>query len=278
MKRAGTYQFAVPGYMPMTEEERAQLWRDYRRASEQFHRNALVVEYMPIVKYMAETIGARLPNSVRVEDLVSYGTFGLISAIENFDVERGVKFETFCTPRVRGAIVDGLRSQDWVPRITRSRMRKFRAAKEQLELELGRQPTNEELAGRLGVDVPGLNDLLKEVSSVTIFSLSDSTGNTSDDSVLRNIDYIEDSSTTDPFEVLQKGEIMEVAKRCLSDREFTVIDWYYNREITMREIGNRFGMSESRVSQIHSKAIERLRWYLTRGERVSPGCAAAKPH
>jgi len=209
------------------------------------------------------------------EDLISYGTFGLMDAIESFDLERGVKFETFCAPRVRGAILDALRSQDWVPRIARARMRKVRTAKEKLEVELGRRPTNEELADHLGIEMPELKDLFKEVSSVTIFSLSDSTCDTSEGSALRNIDCIEDSSVADPLEELQKGEIMGVAQRCLSDREFTVIDWYYNHEMTMGDIGDKLGMSESRVSQIHSEAIERLRRYLVHDERVGSGYTVA---
>ncbi len=268
MRAARRQKFEMPGHMPMTDEQREELWRDFLVSHEPFLRNTLLVEYMPVVKYIAEMINSRLPGSVMVEDLVSYGTFGLIDAIEGFDIERGVKFETFCAQRVRGAILDGLRSQDWVPRITRARMRRFRSVREQLECELGRRPTNEELAGRLGVDIEQLHQLLSEVASVTIFSLSDATGSPSEDSSLRNIDYIEDSGIPDPMEVLQKREIMQVARRYLSEREFTVLDSYYNHEMTMRDIGTRLGMSESRVSQIHSKAIERLRFYIARGDKV----------
>jgi RNA polymerase sigma factor for flagellar operon FliA len=141
------------------------------------------------------------------------------------------------------------------------------SAAEQLESKLGRQPTNTELAGCLDLDIEQLHSLLSEVSSVTIFSLSDSTGDP-EESALRNIDYIEDSSIPDPLETLQKREIMGFAKRCLSEKEFIILDSYYNREMTMRNIGAQLGMSESRVSQIHSKAIERLRFYITRAEKV----------
>ena len=268
MYRRSRSKFRAPDSMPMTDEERHELWSDFFSARQQFHWNKLIVEYMPVVKYIAEMISTRLPGSVMVDDLVSYGTFGLIDAIESFDIERGVKFETFCAPRVRGAILDGLRAQDWVPRITRSRMRKVRRAQEQLECELGRTPTNVELAARLEVDLEQLRNLLNEVSSVTIFSLSDSTGDPDDESNLKNIDYIEDSNLADPLEELTKSEIMEVAQSYLTEKEFTVIDSYYNREMTMRDIGDVLGMSESRVSQIHSAAIDRLRNHIEKAERV----------
>jgi RNA polymerase sigma factor for flagellar operon FliA len=268
MKAAQTRTFDTPTRMPMTDDERRILWSDYLVCRDSFMRNSLVVEYMPVVKYIAESINSRLPNSVMVDDLVSYGTFGLLEAIENFDPGRGVKFETFCAPRVRGAILDGLRAQDWVPRITRSRMRKVRRAQDQLENELGRQPTPRELAARLDVDVSQLQDLLSEVSSVTIFSLSDSTGDPSCESALCNIDYIQDAGSNDPLETLTKQEIMNVARTYLEEREFNIIDSYYNDEMTMRDIGDSLGMSESRVSQIHSHAIERLRSYLTRTEKA----------
>lgn len=265
MRRARQYE--IPGHMPMTDGERQVLWQDYLAGRDPFLRNTLVVEYMPVVKYLAEMINVRLPESVMVEDLISYGTFGLIDAIESFDIERGVKFETFCAPRIRGAILDGLRAQDWVPRITRSRMRQLRRTREALENELGRPPTETELAKRLGLDHKQMHELMNEVSSVTIFSLSDSTGDP-DDSALRNIDYVEDCAAADPMETLQKREILEVAKRCLSEKEFIVLDGYYNRELTMRDIGDGLGMSESRVSQIHSKAIKRLHFYITKGDKV----------
>ncbi len=269
MRTANARGCRVPGYMPMTEEQREMLWRDYQVAHEGTLRNSLVLEYMPIVKYLAEVINSRLPNSVLVDDLVSFGTFGLLDAIESFDIDRGVKFETFCAARVRGAILDGLRAQDWVPRITRARMRRFRRTSEHLETELGRRPTEEELAEQLGMDISELNNLLSEVTSVNIFSLSDSTGDCTDDSNLHNIDYIEDNAAPDPLEVLQKREIMGIARNCLDDKEFDVLDCYYNHEMTMRDIGARLGMSESRISQIHSKAIERLREHILRSERVS---------
>jgi len=268
MYRRNRNRFSAPDSMPMTDEQRHELWRDFLASREQFHRNRLLVEYMPVVKYLAEMINTRLPGSVMVDDLISYGTFGLIDAIESFDIDRGVKFETFCAPRVRGAILDGLRSQDWVPRITRSRMRKVRRAQEQLECELGRTPTHAELAKRLEVDMEQLQGLLNEVSSVTIFSLSDSTGDHDDDSSLKNIDCIEDGNFSDPLEEMTKSEIMDVARDYLSEKEFTVIDSYYNAEMTMRDIGNMLGMSESRVSQIHSGAIERLRFHIDKAERV----------
>ncbi len=272
--KARTSSVETPTHMPMTGEEKEVLWSDYLASGDPFLRNKLVVEYMPVVRYIAESISSRLPNSVMVEDLVSYGTFGLLDAIESFDVTRGVKFETFCAPRVRGAILDGLRSQDWVPRITRSRMRKVRRAQDQLESELGRQPTPRELAARLDVDAAQLQDLLKEVSSVTVFSLSDSTSDPTSDCALRNIDYIQDATINDPLETLTKQEIMDVARSYLDEREFTIIDSYYNAEMTMRDIGDSLGMSESRVSQIHSRAIERLRHYLETTEKPSHAATA----
>jgi len=226
-------------------------------------RDHLIVHYSPLVKFVAGRVGAGLPSSVDPGDLVSSGVFGLIDAIERFEPDRGVKFETFAAPRIRGAIYDGLRQLDWVPRSVRSRARDVERAISELEAKLGRAPNDEEIAGKLGLTQDELDDSLTEISRSSIAALDELwtvQGGTGDQVAL--IDTIEDTHGPAPTTALDRSEMKEMIADSISrlpEREKLVITLYYYEELTLREIGEVLGVTESRVSQLHTKAILRLK-------------------
>ncbi|GIX04665.1 MAG: hypothetical protein KatS3mg114_0534 [Planctomycetaceae bacterium] len=208
---------------------------------------------------MRKNFWARLPEGVDLQDLVSAGVFGLIDAIEAFDMERGVKFETYCVPRIRGAMLDELRMMDWVPRLVRSKASRIEAARKECEAELGRPPTDQELADKMGLSLDDFMKLKGEAAAVTQHSLSKKWGETDSNKDLREIDVIEDVKGEDPTRQLQRRDIMKLVTRGLNRSERLIIILYYYEELTMKEIGNTLGLSESRVSQMHSSIVNRLR-------------------
>lgn len=210
-------------------------------------RERLIVHYSPIVKFVAGRLGAGLPNSVDVGDLVGSGVFGLMDAIDRFEPERGVKFETYAIPRIRGAILDGLRSLDWVPRSVRTRSRAIQDAMARLEATLQRGPTDDELAEELGVTPDELQRWLANIAVATVGPL---------DHVLVT------GSDPSPQAVLEDVELRDTMRsevRRLPERERTVLALYYDEGLTLSEIGEILGVTESRVSQIHTKAVLQLR-------------------
>ncbi len=241
------------------------LWLEYRQSRDRLVRDRLILTYAPLVKFVAGRVGASLPSHVDEQDLVSYGLLGLIGAIERFDPEREIKFETFAMARIRGAIIDELRSLDWVPRSVRTRARQIERAIQTLEKELMRAPTDEEIAKKLGVTGEELEESLHEISRTSVAALDElwSPSGTGDQIAL--IDTIEDESGPDPefsFEQSEvKGAIAE-AISALPEREKLVVTLYYYEELTLREIGEVLGVTESRVSQLHTKAILRLKAHL----------------
>ncbi|HPD29543.1 MAG TPA: FliA/WhiG family RNA polymerase sigma factor [Phycisphaerae bacterium] len=239
-----------------------QLWKEYKRTGERTLRNALMEFYLPLVRYTAERISAKLPNEVDVEDLVSAGTFGLIDAIEAFDLSRGVKFETYCSPRIRGAILDELRTMDWVPRLVRSRAHKLETATKVLRAELGRLPSNDEIADRLGMDRSEFEKLLGDANAVLLISLSRSYVDQDSDHELQEIDVLADRRTCDPVEGFSERDLRDVVMRTLTEIERLILILYYYEEMTMKEIGATLDLSESRVSQMHSSILARLRGHL----------------
>ena len=236
-----------------------QLWRDYRAEPTTEMRNQLVELYLPLVKYNAERIWARLPEGVDLDDLISAGVFGLMDAIDAFDLERGVKFETYCAPRIRGAILDELRSMDWVPRLVRSRAHKLDHATKSLETELGRSPTNDEVATRLQVSMPEFEKMAKDASAVGLVSLSRKWFETDSNKDVREIDVLEDKKGADPVREIQRKDLKELITKGLSRAERLIIVLYYFEEMTMKEIGATLDLSESRVSQMHSSILARLK-------------------
>ncbi len=235
------------------------VWIEYKKNKTEPLRNILMENYLHLVRYNAERIHVKLPDEVELDDLMSAGIFGLMDAINAFDMERGVKFETYCAPRIRGAILDELRSMDWVPRLVRSRSGKMDQATKQLEVELGRSPTNEELAERLNVPMGEFEKMSKDSSAVGLVSLSRKWFETDSNKDVREIDILEDKRGADPVREIQRKDLKELITKGLSRAERLIIILYYFEEMTMKEIGATLDLSESRVSQMHSSILARLK-------------------
>ena len=222
-----------------------------------------MVAYSPLVKYVAGRMGSGLPAHVEEADLISYGLVGLISAIERFELEREIKFETYAIPRIRGAIIDELRALDWVPRSVRARAREIERANVKLENKLQRPPTDEEMAEELGIELEDFQEALIQISNSTIAALDElwTVSDSSGDQVSL-LDTIQDPSAPDPAKVMDatdlKDRVADAIAR-LPEREKLVIALYYYENLTLREIGEVLGVTESRISQLHTKAVLRLR-------------------
>ena len=230
-----------------------QRWFDRR---DPIARDRIIVHYSPLVKFVAGRVGAGLPSSVDSGDLVSAGVFGLIDAVERFDPARGVKFETFAVPRIRGAVFDGLRSLDWVPRSVRSRAREVENAFQDLEGKMGRGPTDEELAVHLKISATEFQKWLASIASTTVGPL--------DRALVAGVEprALTGDVPDSPAALVEEGEVKRLVKvelRRLPEREKLVLTLYYDEGLTLSEIGSILGVTESRVSQIHTKAVLHLR-------------------
>jgi RNA polymerase sigma factor for flagellar operon FliA len=246
-------------------EDIERLWVDFKHdPSNQELRNRLVEIYLPLVKYNGERIWARLPEGVELDDLVSAGVFGLMDAIDAFDLSRGVKFETYCVPRIRGAMLDELRTMDWVPRLVRSKASKLNEAMKTLEARLGRQPGEVELAQALNISVPELERMVLDANAVNLISLNKKWYETDSYKDVREIDILEDKKGEDPTRRIQKNDLMRLVTKGLNRNERLIIILYYYEELTMKEIGATLDLSESRVSQMHSSIVQRLQSQLHR--------------
>ncbi len=243
------------------------VWASYRRKPTDELRNRLLEHYLHLVKYHAERVHHKLPDEVDVNDLIQAGFMGLKDAIEAFDLGRGVKFETYCAPRIRGAILDELRSMDWVPRLVRSRTAKVENARKALRAKFGREPSETEIARHLKVDPEELKKLLKDGRTVGIVSLNRKWYETDSNKDVREIDVFEDNTQTNPLRETQKLDLKELITRGLSRAERLIVILYYYEELTMKEIGATLDLSESRVSQMHSSILARLRAQLSHRER-----------
>jgi len=251
-------------------DETQALWQEYRKSGDQLLRDRLILTYAPLVKFVAGRVGASLPSHVDEQDLVSYGLLGLIGAIERFDPGRAIKFETFAMARIRGAIIDELRSLDWVPRSVRTRARQIERAIATLEKELMRAPTDAEIAAKLGVTNGELEDSLHEISRTSVAALDELWSPSGSGDQIALIDTIEDEFGPDPETSLELTEIREALAESISslpEREKLVVTLYYYEELTLREIGEVLGVTESRVSQLHTKAILRLKAHLSGAQR-----------
>jgi len=235
------------------------VWRRFKTTGDCALRNRLMEAYLPIVKFNADRIGAKLPDEVDGDDLVSAGIFGLVNAIDSFDLQRGVKFETYCAPRIRGAILDELRMMDWVPRLVRSRAAKLDSASRILRAELGRLPSEDELAKRLNATPAEMDKLVRDGQTVSLVSLSRKHYETDSSRDVREIDVLEDRRGRNPLVETQKRDLKELVTRGLSRAERLVLILYYYEAMTMREIGTVLNLSESRVSQMHSSILNRLK-------------------
>jgi RNA polymerase sigma factor FliA len=245
--------------------ELRELWRRYKSDGDDRARERLVVAYSPLVKFIAGRMASGLPSHVEEADLISYGLLGLIAAIERFELEREIKFETFAVARIKGAIIDELRSLDWVPRSVRARAREVEKAHADLESELGHPPSDEEMGDKLGMTVEEFRDALLEIANSSVLALddlwtfADPEGGGGQISVL---DTIHDPNAVDPEVEAQTTELKDRladAIESLPDRERLVVALYYYENLTLREIGEVLGVTESRVSQLHTKAVLALR-------------------
>ncbi len=247
------------------QDEIHEVWVEFKKdISCRELRNRLVERYLPLVKYNGERIWARLPDGVELDDLISAGVFGLMDAIKAFDMSRGVKFETYCVPRIRGAMLDELRSMDWVPRLVRSKASKLNEAVRRLEALLGRSPTEIELAERMELTVPELEKMIRDANAVGLISLNKKWYETDSYKDVREIDILEDKKGEDPTRRIQKSDLMRLVTKGLNRNERLIIILYYYEEMTMKEIGSTLDLSESRVSQMHSAIVQRLQGQLGR--------------
>ena len=241
------------------KEEILAVWKEFKRdTSNQELRNQLMERYFPLVKYNGERIWQRLPDGVELDDLISAGVFGLMDAITAYDLSRGVKFETYCVPRIRGAMLDELRSMDWVPRLVRSKASKLNDATKKLEAKLGRAPTQIELAERLELSIKELEKMIRDANAVNLISLNKKWYETNSYKDVREIDVLEDKRGEDPTRRIYKNDLMRLVTKGLNRNERLIIILYYYEELTMKEIGATLDLSESRVSQMHSSIVQRL--------------------
>ncbi|MFR9731289.1 RNA polymerase sigma factor WhiG [Saccharopolyspora sp. MS10] len=240
------------------------LWQAFGEHRDQELRDRLVLHYAPLVKYVAGRVGTGLPSHVEVSDLVQSGIFGLVDAIEKFEPERGLKFETYAMQRIRGAILDDLRAQDWVPRSVRSRARDLERALERLEAKLQRHATDVELADELEVSAEELHDLFAQLQMTSVVALDDLISGSSGPASLA--ETLPDDRAEDPVAALvdrdSRRQLAEAVER-LSDRDRVVVTLYYFENLTLAEIGKVLGVTESRVCQLHTRAVLRLRGKLT---------------
>jgi RNA polymerase sigma factor for flagellar operon FliA len=247
------------------------LWRRFRATNDQGVRDRLILTYAPLVKYVAGRLGSGLPAHVDEGDLVSYGLLGLISAIERYDPDRDIKFETYAIMRIKGSIIDELRALDWVPRSVRSRAREIERAIAELEAKLGRAPDDQEIADKVGITTDELEESLSDISRSSIAALDELWSVSGEGDQVSLLDTIEDTTGPQPAEALDETEVREMLAESIArlpEREKLVITLYYYEELTLREIGEVLGVTESRVSQLHTKAVLRLRSRLS-GARIT---------
>ncbi len=241
----------------------AALWATFKETADATAREELILNYSPLVKYVAGRLSANLPQTVDNADLISYGIFGLIDAIEKFDTTRGIKFETYAIARIKGAIIDELRALDWVPRSVRSRARDIEKAYIILETKLRRTPSDSEVAQELGIPIKDLHDTFTKLSYTSVVSFEElwSSGGEKDERTSL-VSMIQDHSAEDPVATYEGEEVKTILSRAierLPEREKIVIALYYYEGLTLKEIGEVLGVTESRVSQLHTKAVLRLR-------------------
>ncbi|NLM14038.1 MAG: FliA/WhiG family RNA polymerase sigma factor [Epulopiscium sp.] len=251
----------------MTEKNLQELWEQYEKTNQPSLKEKLIIEYAPLVKYVAGRLNIYLGQNVEYEDLISYGIFGLIDAIDKFDLSKGVKFETYASLRIRGAILDSIRKLDWVPRTLRQKYKQIEKICMELEAELGRSATDEELAEKIGVSKEEVQEILKKINLLSLISLEEYVEQNSEPKT--DTDFRR--STEQPEAYLEKQELKRILKEAiekLPEREQKILFFYYFEELTLKEISAIMGVSESRISQLHTKAITRLKGKLGRYKSI----------
>lgn len=249
---------------PAEEAEAAvrELWVRFKTTGDAAVRERLILHYSPLVKFVAGRVGVGLPSNVEQADLVSYGIFGLIDAIEKYDLERAIKFETYAIQRIRGAIIDELRSLDWIPRSVRSKAREVEKTYAELEARLHRTPTEPEVAAQMDIPLKDLHHIFSQVSYVNLVALDELLGGGEKGDSLSLGDTLEDTRAEDPVMAFEGEETKFLLARAidqLSEREKIVVTLYYYENMTLAEIGRILGVTESRICQMHSKAVLQLR-------------------
>ncbi len=243
--------------------ESAQQVRAYEATVQQSsEREHLILEHLPQIKYIAQRISTKLPSHVELNDLVSAGVLGLLDAIEKFDPSRGVKFKTYAELRIKGAILDSLRNLDWAPRSLRKKSKDLEKVYKELEQKLGRPATDKEVSDELGISLEEFYELVDQIKGLNLGSFQDLTSQDDDRNGEPLVKYVPDSPQLDPFFLFRKSEIRNIlsgAIDTLPKKERLVVSLYYYDELTMKEIGKVLGVNESRVSQLHTKAMLRLR-------------------
>jgi len=253
--------------MSVPKERQLQLWDSFKETRNSATRESLILSYAPWVKYVAGRLSIGLGGRVEIDELVHYGIIGLINAIERYDQARGVKFETYAISRIRGAMLDGIRLMDWMPHTLRQKAGQLEKAYTRLEMELGRSATDEEMACTLSLSLPEFHRLLSEVGCFSLVSLDEASGWRNGEASTPILETIADRTSPDPLreaEFEEQKEYLTRAMAKLPDKEKAVIALYYYEGLTLKEISLVLSISESRVSQLHTKAIFRLRGHLGR--------------
>lgn len=259
--------------MPQTATDLEQLWSDCKGARSEDARRQLVEQYIGLVKFVAGRLAVGLPHYLEFTDLYGAGLVGLIQAVDHFDPSRGIKFETYAIPRIRGAILDELRAQDWFPRSVRRKARQVEEAYATLEMRLGRAATDEEVANHLGIELREFDRMVGEISVATIVSLDTEVNQEDGSGGHTMVETIEDPNARMPEEDIAEREMRDVVAKGLGDlpdKERLVLTLYYYEELTLREIGEVLDVTESRICQIHTKAVFRLRGIIQRRTTQKP--------
>jgi RNA polymerase sigma factor for flagellar operon FliA len=253
---------------PLDQRPIQEVWREYQKIKDgeprlaEPMRNFLMEKYLPLVRYNAERIYTRLPDEVDIEDLMSAGLFGLMDAIDAFELERNVKFETYCAPRIRGAILDELRAMDWVPRLVRHRTAKVESARQKFEMRHGRPPTPDELAQHLQLNAEEFEKVDRDSKAVSTHSITRKFASAEGGREVREIDVARDDDESNPLREMQRRDLKDLITKGLSRAERLIVILYYYEGMTMKEIGATLDLSESRVSQMHSSILARLKAHM----------------
>ncbi len=247
--------------LPWNQQDSTELFRDYHQTHSEIVRNEIMVRFMPLVKFVADQLNVTLPNSASTDDMIQAGSFGLRDAIDSFDPDRGVRFDTYCRPRIRGAMLDELRRLDWVPRLARQRSSAVHHVTQQMEMELGRKPTSDEMFDRFGMTEDEYTKLMKDSHATGQFvcGAGDASGA---GRMGGDLEYVEDEAGAASLEAIISKDLRDYLVRGLSRAERLILTLYYYENMTMKEIGQILEMSESRVSQMHSNLLLRLRAHM----------------
>ncbi len=254
------------GQKLIEEKSEQELWESYRKTKDPKIRDHFIKQYAPLVKYVAGKVAIGMPHNVEFDDLVGFGSFGLLDAIEKYDPEKHVKFKTYAVTRIRGAIFDELRSIDWVPRSVRQKTREIEETVHRLEASLGRSASDEEIAKEMGMSLSDFQKTMLQISGTSILSLNDLWYSGDDNDKVSIVDSIESPQSLNPDTIVEKEEIKRVIVQAINelpDKEKKVLVLYYYEDLTLKEIGQVLEVTESRISQLHTKAIMRLRAKLT---------------